>query len=397
MQNPWPAIKEVVMLELALRGSRTYWIWMIFLLGLIGAGLAFYIWQLEFGLGITGMSRDVSWGFYIANFTFLVGVAAGGVMVVLPYYLHDYKAFGKVVILGEFLAIAAVTMCMLFIVVDLGQPGRVLNVLLHPTPNSVLFWDAMVLNGYLFLNLIIGWNVLEAERNGIHYQKWLKPLIYISIPWAVSIHTVTAYLYCGMPGRGFWLTAILAPRFLASAFAAGPALLILLCLFIRKTTNFDPGKQQIQSLAKIVTYAICLNVFFLLCEVFVAFYSNIPEHMDHLKYLYAGLHGHNALVPWMWTSVALMGVSIILLVIPATRQNESVLAFTCVILFIGTWIDKGLGMISGGFVPSPLHHVNEYAPSFPEIMITLGVYGVGALALTILYKIAVTVKEEVAA
>jgi len=385
------------MLELALQGSRKYWIWIVVLLGVISVGFGVYLWQLNFGLGITGMSRDVSWGFYIANFTFLVGVAAGGVMVVLPYYLHDYKAFGKIVILGEFLAIAAVVMCMLFIVVDLGQPARVLNVILHPTPNSVLFWDAVVLSGYLFLNLVIGWNVLEAERNETHYQGWLKPLIYLSIPWAVSIHTVTAFLYCGMPGRGFWLTAILAPRFLASAFAAGPALLILLCLFIRKTTKFDPGKEQIQSLAKIVAYAICLNVFFLLCEVFVAFYSNIPEHMDHLKYLYAGLHGHGSLVPWMWTSVVFMVTAIVLLVIPSTRKNESVLAFTCVILFIGTWIDKGLGMISGGFVPSPLHHVNEYAPTLPEIGITLGVYAVGALVLTILYKMAVSVKEEVAA
>jgi len=385
------------MLELALRGDRKYWGWIIVLLCVIAAGFACYMWQLKVGLGITGMSRDVSWGFYIANFTFLVGVAAGGVMVVLPYYLHNYKAFGRIVILGEFLAIASVIMCLLFIVVDLGQPMRVLNVLLHPTPNSVLFWDAVVLNGYLFLNIVIGWNVLEAERNGIHYQDWLKPLIYLSIPWAVSIHTVTAYLYCGMPGRGFWLTAILAPRFLASAFAAGPALLILLCLLIRKITKFDPGKEQIQSLAKIVAYAICLNIFFLLCEVFVAFYSNIPEHIDHLKYLYVGLHGHGALVPWMWTSVAMMAVSIVLFVIPFTRKNESVLAFACVILFIGTWIDKGLGMISGGFVPSPLHHVNEYAPSVPEILITLGIYGVGALVLTLLYKIAVSVKEEVLA
>jgi Ni/Fe-hydrogenase subunit HybB-like protein len=119
---------------------------------------------------------------------------------------------------------------------------RALNVLIYPTPNSVLFYDAIVLNGYLFLNLVIGWNVLEAERNGVHYQSWLKPLIYISIPWAVSIHTVTAFLYAGLPGRHFWLTAILAPRFLASAFAAGPALLILLCLFIRRFTNFDPGR-----------------------------------------------------------------------------------------------------------------------------------------------------------
>ena len=170
----------------------------------------------------------------------------------------------------------------------------------------------IVLNGYLFLNLVIGWNVLEAERNGVHYQSWLKPLIYISIPWAVSIHTVTAYLYCGLPGRHFWLTAILAPRFLASAFAAGPALLILLCLFIRRFTNFDPGSEQIQTLAKTVAYAICINVFFFLCEVFVAFYSQIPGHMDHIKYLFVGLHGHGALVPWMWASMILMAAGIVL-------------------------------------------------------------------------------------
>ncbi len=382
------------MLELAFKGSKKYWGWIAVLVGVISAGFAVYLWQLNFGLGITGMSRDVSWGFYIANFTFLVGVAAGGVMVVTPYYLHNYKAFGKITILGEFLAIASVVMCLLFIIVDLGQPMRLFNVLLYPTPNSVLFWDMIVLNGYLFLNVVIGWNVLEAERNGTHYGSWLKPLIYLSIPWAVSIHTVTAYLYCGLPGRGFWLTAILAPRFLASAFAAGPALLILLCLVIRRTTNFDPGREQIQSLAKIVAYAICINVFFFLCEVFVVFYSNIPSHMDHMKYLFVGLHGHNSLVPFMWTSMALMVLAIILLVNPVTRRNESVLAVACVTVFIGTWIDKGLGMISGGFVPSPLHHVTEYAPTIPEIIITLGVYAVGFLVLTALFKIVVSVKEE---
>jgi molybdopterin-containing oxidoreductase family membrane subunit len=383
------------MLELALKGNKKYFGWITALLVLVGIGFGVYLHQLGFGLGITGMSRDVSWGFYIAQFTFLVGVAAGGVMVVLPYYLHNYKAFAKVTILGEFLAIAAITMCLLFIVVDLGQPMRMLNVLLYPTPNSVLFWDMIVLNGYLFLNIVIGWNVLEAERNNVHYPMWLKPLIYLSIPWAVGIHTVTAFLYCGLPGRGFWLTAILAPRFLSSAFAAGPALLILLCMIIRKLTKFDPGKEQIQSLAKIVAYAICLNVFFLLCEVFVVFYSQIPEHMDHMKYLFVGLQGKSSLVPWMWTSMALMVISIILLVNPVTRKNESVLTVACITVFAGTWIDKGLGMISGGFVPSPLHHVTEYSPTVPELLITLGVYSAGFLVLTILYKMAVGVKEEV--
>lgn len=383
------------MLELAVKGNKWYWGWMVVLLGVIGAGFGLYLMQLKFGLGITGMSRDVSWGFYIANFTYLVGVAAGGVMVVLPYYLHDYKAYGKITILGEFLAIAAIVMCLLFILVDLGQPMRALNVLLYPTPNSVLFYDAIVLNGYLFLNVVIGWNVLEAERNGVHYQSWLKPLIYISIPWAVSIHTVTAYLYCGLPGRHFWLTAVLAPRFLASAFAAGPALLILLCLFIRRFTNFDPGKQQIQTLAKTVAYAICINVFFFLCEVFVAFYSQIPGHTTHLKYLFVGLHGHGALVPWMWASMIFMVAGIVLTVTPATRKNETSLAIACIVIIMGTWIDKGLGMISGGFVPNPMHEVNEYIPTMPEIGITLGVYAIGALVLTVLYKMAVGVKEEV--
>jgi molybdopterin-containing oxidoreductase family membrane subunit len=385
------------MLEHAIKGSKAYYAWVTALLGLIGLGFGVWLWQFNFGLGITGLSRDVSWGFYIAQLTYMVGVAAGGVMVVLPYYLHDYKAFGRITILGEFLAIAALIVCLLSVVVDLGQPMRILNVWLHPTPNSVLFWDTIVLNGYLFLNLVIGWNVLQAERNGTHYPGWVKPLIYLSIPWAISIHTVTAFLYCGLPGRGFWLTAILAPRFLASAFAAGPALLVLLCLLIRKVSNFDPGREQIQALAKIVTYAIIINLFFFLCEIFVAFYSQIPEHTTHIKYLFVGLHGHGVLVPWMWASMILMATAAIMLVIPAIRHNEGVLAVACAMLFVGAWIDKGLGLISAGFVPNPLHEVNEYVPTLPELAITLGVYAIGALVLTVLFKMAIGIKEEVRA
>ncbi len=382
------------MLEIAVKGSKNYWLWIIFLLIVIGIGKIAYLDQFFNGLMITGMSRDVSWGFYIANFTFLVGWPPEESWWSFPITCTIMKNFTGSPF-GEFLAVASLIMCLLFIIVDLGQPVRMLNVLLYPTPHSMLFYDMLVLNGYLFLNIVIGWKVLEAERNQVTPPAWTKPLIYLSIPFAIGIHTVTAYLYCGLPGRGFWLTAILAPRFLASAFAAGPAFLIILCYIIRKFTKFDPGWEAMQTLSKIVCYAIVANLFFFLCEVFVVYYSGIPGHKTHLQYLLFGYHGYNALVPWMWSGFILMGIGAVMLVIPKFRSNYVLLPVACAMIFVGAWIDKGLGMISGGFVPSPLHHVTEYAPTGQEIIITLGVYATGFLVLTILYKLATTVKEEV--
>jgi len=382
------------MLETALRGSRKYWGWIFFLLAVIGAGFIAYLYQFRIGLGVTGMSRDVSWGLYIGQFTFLVGVAASGVMVVLPYYLHNYKAFGRITVLGEFLAIAAVIMCMLFIFVDMGQPLRVLNVILHPTPNSVMFFDMLVLSVYLFLNVLVGWTVLGAERKGIAAPSWVKPFIILSIAWAPSIHTVTAFLYAGLPGRHFWLTAIMAARFLASAFSGGPSLLLLLALIVRKYTKFDPGKEAIQALSKIITYFMITNVFFLGLEFFTAFYSSIPGHTEPFKYLYTGIEGHAKLVPVMWTSTILAVIALFLLVPPKFRKNEKLLVVACIATFLSLWIEKGFGLIVGGFVPNPFERVTEYWPTLPETLITLAVWSIGFLVLTILYKIAVSIKEE---
>ena len=386
----------MVALEKALVGNRRYWTWIGALLVVIALGVLSYLRQLQFGLGITGLSRDVTWGLYIAQFTFLVGVAASAVVVVLPYYLHNYRAFGKITILGEFLAISAVTMCLLFIFVDMGQPGRVLNVLLYPTPDSIMFWDMVVLSGYLLLNAVIGGITLGAERKDVPPPRWILPVIILSIPWAVSIHTVTAFLYSGLPGRHLWLTALLAPRFLASAFASGPALLILLTMVVRRLARFDPGQEAIQKLSLIVTYTMIINVFFVLMEVFTVFYSQIPEPMSHFQFLFVGLDGHAPLVPWMWASMALAVISLVLLITPRYRANERLLAVACVMVFASLWIDKGIGLIVGGFVPSPLGHVTSYVPTLPEVSITLAIWAVGFLMLTVLYKMALAVREELA-
>lgn len=380
------------MIEKALIGDKRYWVWIGILLGIITVGVGCYVYQFTYGLGATGMNRDVSWGIYISQFTFLVGVAASAVMLVLPYYVHNYKVFGRITILGEFVAISAVSMCLLFIMADLGQPLRGLNVLLHPTPNSILFWDMIVLNGYLFLNVLVGWWVLHAEYKQIPPPKWIKPFIYLSIPWAVSIHTVTAFLYCGLPGRHFWLTAILAPRFLASAFCGGPALLVFLCILLRKITKFDAGDIAIQKLVSIIIYAGLINFFFVGLELFVGYYSNIPGHMHTLDYLFFGLDGYSKLVPWMRASVVMGMLALVLFAVPKSRHSDKWLVVASIMIFFSLWIDKGLGLVLGGFVPTPLEKITEYYVTLPEISITLAIWSIGALILTVLYKIAISVK-----
>jgi molybdopterin-containing oxidoreductase family membrane subunit len=382
------------MLEKALRGGKVYYAWLALLLAVIAAGVLAWLYQLRHGLGVTGMTRDVSWGLYIAQFTFMVGVAASAVMVAVPYYFHDHKVFKPVVILGEFLAVSAVIVCMLFIFVDLGKPARVLNVLLHPSPHSVMFWDMCVLAGYLLLNITIGWAMLGAEKKGVSPPRWAHGLSLAAIPWAVSIHTVTAFLYAGLPGRHYWLSAIMAARFLASAFAAGPALLILICLLLRRRAGLRLEDGAVTSLAKVVAYAMAANVFFFLLEVFTATYSGVPAHAESLSYLFFGLEGLHALTPFMWAAAVLAFAGLALLITPRWRRSPGLLPWGLAAVFLACWLDKGVGLVLAGFVPSPFGEVHDYSPTGIEILILLGVYAIGALVLTALYKVVIAVRQE---
>lgn len=389
------------MIEKVFKGNKLYWGWLAGLSLLIGIGAICYVRQYMFGMGLTGMGRDLSWGLYISQFTFLVGVAAGGLMLVLPYYVHDYKAFGRMTILGEFLAISALIICLMFIMADIGQPLRGLNMVFFPTPNSMLFWDMVVLWGYLILNALCGWVILTSEKKGVKPPKWIYIFVYISIPFAVSIHTVTAMLYCGLPGRHFWLTAITAPRFLASAFAAGPSLIIIACIIMKKFANFDVGEKPIKKLTVIIMYAALINAFFVLLEFFVGCYSNIPGHMHSLEYLFFGIehHGHvyNNLVPFMWASVVLCfgGIGLLGFLKIKDEYNELLIGAGCVAIFLALYLDKGLGFVMGGLAINPLHEIVEYIPTLNELGVTVGIWSTGALLVTLLYKIAITVDKEV--
>jgi len=380
--------------EKALVGGRSYGLWIMCLLLVAAAGLLCYLRQISQGLAITGLSRDVTWGLYIAQFTFFVGIAASAVTVVLPYYLHDCTEFGPLTTLGELLALSAVIVSVLFIVVDLGQPSRVLNIVLHPQPRSVMFWDLIALSGYFLINTVIASATVNAAHEHVAPPRWIRTLAIVSIPWAISIHTVTAFLFSGLPGRAYWLTAILAPRFLASAFASGPALLILLCFLIRKQTAFDVGNEALRKLSLIVTYATAINLFFILAEVFTAFYSEIPDHEAGFEYLFVGMGGDYHLAPWMWLSFLLSLIALTLLLVPRWKTDSSLLVIACLCVFVSIWLDKGLGLMIGGFVPSPLGAITHYAPTLPEWTIVSGIWALGALVTTAFFKTAFSIWEK---
>lgn len=382
------------MIEKAFKGGRNYWLWIIFLFLLTVSGAIFYAQQLMYGLGITGMGRDVSWGLYIANFTFFVGVAASAVMLVIPYYLHRVKEYAGVMIFAEFLAVASVFVAIAFVFVDLGRPERVLNIVLFPSPNSLLFWDMIVLTGYLILNVIIGWTTLEAEKKEIDPPHWTKILIYISIPWAISIHTVTAFIYCGLLARPFWSSALLAPRFLASAFTSGPAILLILCLIMKRLNGFDPGPKVLENLKKTISYALSVHIFFILVEFFTVFYSSNPEHLRHFHYMLFGYKEHYGFVPFSWISLLVSVFSFVVLISRKVSGNSDSIFYALLVLVFAIWIEKGLILIVTGFNPTHESEIARYVPTLQEIFITLGVWSLGALILSFLFRMAMSVKKS---
>ena len=539
--------------RLTFDGDWRYHTWMGSLTAVVLLGLNAYCKQFAHGLIVTGMTDEVSWGVYIANFTFLVGVAAAAVMMVIPVYIYDNEELHDLVIFGELLAVAAIIMCLMFVTVDLGRPDRFWHLIpgigQFNFPASMLSWDVLVLNGYLLLNVHICGYLLYCRYQKKRPAKWFYvPFVFIAIVWAISIHTVTAFLYVGLGGRPFWNSAIVGPRFLASAFTAGPALLILAIQIVRRMTatgpaanihphapgrslsggialrrataadlealgrllpefaalspetrreiqpdlmlleaepgaallrqggterdaffvlegrvtvqreesgrhritrSVGPGEQfgevsalsgtprmatalaeqdarvlripypallklmknpalskiiharmserlmitdrALMTLRSIVQVSMIINVFLLANEVFKEFYSG-NLHVISSKYLFMGLHGHHALVPWIWTAITLNLIALILLLLPASRSLKW-LNLTCVLCIIGIWIEKGMGLVIPGFIPTPLGAVVEYSPTLNETLVCLGIWAFGLLCYTLLLRMAVPILQ----
>ena len=532
--------------RVAFIGDWRYYAWTGALMILVLLGINAYCKQFVHGLITTGMSDQVSWGVYISNFTFIVGIAAAAAMLVIPVYLYKNHEMHDLVIFGELLAVAAILMCLAFVTVDLGRPDRFWHLIpgigQFNFPGSMLSWDVVVLNGYLLLNVYICGYLLYCRYRGRTPSKWFYiPFVFIAIVWAISIHTVTAFLYVGLGGRHFWNSAIVGPRFLASAFTAGPALIILAMQVIRRVTaspvhlrasphetlpsrpatladleilanNFPElksvsreareeilagatvleaatddvllhqGQNQkeaffvlrgrvvvqreenglvritrsasageqfgevsalagtpriatavaaepsqvlrlsadslrklmkaprvnkvirsrmserlmitdraLMTLRSIVQVSMLINVFLLLNEVFKEFYSK-SKNISSATYLFFGLDGHHALVPWIWTAIAFNLIAMFILVLPISRSLKW-LDVACVLSIVGIWIEKGMGLVVPGFIPTPLGEIVEYSPSLNETLVCVGIWAFGFLAYTIFLRMAVPILQ----
>ncbi len=382
-------------LHVATEGGWLFYTWMFVLTAVSLVGANAWAFQVRDGMIRTNMTDHVSWGLYIANFTFCVGLAAGGVMMVIPAYLYRDQEMHDVTIIGEIVAIAAIVMCTLSVIVDLGRPDRLWHMIpglgKFNWPISMLTWDMIVLNVYLVINLhVVGYLLYTRFRGRTPNPIWYVPFIFVSIFWAISIHTVTAFLYCGLGGRPFWNTALLAPRFLASAFVSGPAFILLVMRVVRVGSDLPMHPGPARLLVQIIRVASVVNLLMLISELFTIFYTG-AGHAASARYLYFGEDGHRALVPWIWSAISLNLVGTALFFTPAALRRGTTRVIACLLVLVGIWIEKGIGLIVPGFVPSTLHELIEYVPSVTEWKITAGIWAFGLLVLTVMLKVTIAV------
>ncbi|MEW6381350.1 MAG: sulfate reduction electron transfer complex DsrMKJOP subunit DsrP [bacterium] len=379
-----------------LTGGWAYYLWLSVLGITVAAGALAFAFQVRDGLIITGMRDPFPWGLYIANFAFLVGIAAAAVLVIIPSYIYHYQPLKEICLIGEFLSAASIVMALFFVVIDLGRPDRFWHILPGPGllhfPQSPMGWDCLVLWGYLLLNLVLCGYILRCKYQGRQPNlRLLMPLVYLSIVWAISIHTVTAFIYCALSSVPSWHQAITIPRFLASAFASGPALLILILQVIGRYTRWPVEKKALSKLAEIMTVALFFNLFMLGAEILVEGYTR-GSHFSHWQYLLFGLHGHTGWVFLTWTAVAAQGFSLILLLVPRIRCNLKLLSLCCTAIFAGIWLEKGIGLLAFGFIPSNLGEIFEYRVTSAEIAITAAIWAIGMLIITLLVKLTILIE-----
>jgi molybdopterin-containing oxidoreductase family membrane subunit len=376
-----------------LRGSPRYYAWLAFLALVILLGITAYADQATHGHIVSNLRDPVPWGLFIGTYAFFVGVAAAAVALVVPGYVYRWKPIKEIVVLGEIVAIAAVTVAILFVMVDLGHPERFWHLLpivgAPNVPSSMVGSNVLILNSYLIVNLILVTYLLYCRFVDRRQNEFfVTALMFLSIPLAISIHATTALIFNVLPSRPYWNSAILVPRFISTALCSGPALMLMTFQIVRKAARLDIKDEALLKIAEIMTHVMAVNLLLFVAEVLTE-YRSATAHTVHIHYYFQGIEGHVGLVPFAWLGVACNISAFLIFLIPKTRNNFISLNLGCVLVCLGVFIEKGIGLILPGLTPGTLGELYEYAPSISELALGAGVLGVGMLVFTLFAKVAI--------
>jgi len=363
------------------------------LLAVLGAGA--WVYQVINGLAVTAMTNIVSWGLYITAFMFLVGLSAGGLIVSSSASVFNIKPFKAVAKPAVLLSTVCIILAALFIFVDLGQPARVLNLLISPRFNSPLIWDVVVIGVYLVISLAYLYYLQKPDLS----EKTRYIFSAVALPVAVLVHSVTAWIFGLQIARPIWHSALMAPLFVASALDSGLALLLVVLVILegRGTLKLEEG--LLSTLAGLLAVLVAVDVFFVFSEVLTALYPAEAKLMSYFDLLLSG-----SLAPFFWGEVILAVIPFLLLLSRRRRENKRLVVLASLLVVVGVFfkrvwlvfsayllplINSAPGVTLGKY-PVELAHQNfgsvqvwatagSYTPTGVELLITIGLLALGVL------------------
>lgn len=375
----------------AIKGGKLYYSWLLFLSFFVIVGLVTTYIQMTTGLIVTGASDQIVWELFVSNFIHCPSIASAAVLVVTPAYIYKRKDMKQLAVIGEAIAMVFVIIGINFILYHMGRPDRswhaVPGIGIFNFPSSVLTYDIIVLNVYLVLNAVAVFYYLYK-----HYvdepmnTKFYTPLIYLAVAWGPFIHIITAFILSSNAQLAVWHTALMPFSFLAMAASAGPALVIIIFLVIRKFTKLEIADSVIDFFSQVIIWGLGALILMFAVEFFTELYP-ATHHAAPLEYAIAGHHGMDPYVPWFWTIMTVFVLQFLLLLNSKIRKNYNfLLPLICLSIFLSVLIEKPSILIFPAFSPTPLGEYAVYHPTLIEIFNVLFVWATGFIMLTMVLK-----------
>ncbi|NVO09698.1 MAG: polysulfide reductase NrfD [Bacteroidales bacterium] len=400
------------------RLNKGFNIWMGFLsVSLVICLYAYYI-QLRDGLGVAGIRDYVSWGIYISNFVFFVATSLVGMLVSGVVGLSGQKWVTPLTRIAEIIAVAFAAVAGLVIVSDMGRPERLVNVFIHGRVQSPILWDVTVVTTYFLISLLLlyitlipdlaygkdhlegrpkllqklydilslGWKGRKAEVKIL--KKSTIVMLILIIPVALSIHTVTSWLFA-VTLRPGWDSSIFGPYFVSGAFVSGLSCLVIAMYFFRKNYKLEDyiTDFHFDKVAKLLVLVSLVYLYFNLNEFLVPGYKMKKFDAVHLRELLAGEH---ALLFWSVQGLGLI-IPIILLLIKPFRKPLPMLIIGIFVL-AGSWLKRYIIVVPVQEHPFlPIQHEPSnfmvYSPTLIEILISIAPIIMVLMIISVLAKL----------